>query len=269
MPRRRVRWLAAVALAVVAVPTAAQAQLFPNLPIRRERTPCVAEPPVFALYRHEYFGYHPTCWRPFPLGWGCPSPEAPDTRQAITEVQEEIRRREQQEAEQPQEGATTPEGTPAPAPEGTPAPEGEMPALPPTRSPFPLDREAPGTPRTRESAPPPADLGAPPVTPPANVTPPRNPGTAPPPPAATPPEASTGPARNRNVALLDVGRGSEPESVPAPADAMPAPPTPAAADPGAGQSYLPYSGSPTQPVLAPQRRGLLGGLIQRFNWTRR
>lgn len=266
MPRRRVRWLAALALAIVGVPAAAEAQLFPNLPIRRQRPPCAAEAPVFALYRHEYYGYHPTCWRPFPTGWGCPSPEAPNMPEVMRELDAEARRLQAESVPPPEGTPTTPEGEVAPQPGATP--EGPMPGLPQPRSPFRLDQEAPATPRNRELQPPPADLGAPPVTPPANVTPPRNERTAPPP-SATPPEASADSVRGRNVALLDVGRDSEPEAMPAPTDELPAATPPPASDPGPTQSYLPYSGQPPQPVLAPQRRGFLGSLFQRFNWTRR
>src|SRR5438874_1676723 len=80
--RRRSGWAAAGALALVAgVPTLARAQqsgLFPLAPIQRQRVPMMMEDPVYRLYRNEYFGYHPTCWRRFPAGWGCPSPEAPN-----------------------------------------------------------------------------------------------------------------------------------------------------------------------------------------------
>ena len=37
--------------------------------------PCDQEDPIYKIYKHQYFGYHPTCWRQFPTGWGCPSPE--------------------------------------------------------------------------------------------------------------------------------------------------------------------------------------------------
>ena len=32
--------------------------------------PCELEPPVYKVYRQQYFGYFPTCWRKFPPGWG-------------------------------------------------------------------------------------------------------------------------------------------------------------------------------------------------------
>jgi hypothetical protein len=68
-----------LALAVVlGTPALASAQLFPNLPLRRERPPCSHENPQYKMIRQEYWGYYPTCWRKFPAGWGCPSPEAPN-----------------------------------------------------------------------------------------------------------------------------------------------------------------------------------------------
>src|SRR4051812_1774071 len=63
---------------VLGAPSLASAQLFPNLPIRRERTPCANENPQYKMIRQEYWGYYPTCWRRFPPGWGCPSAEAPN-----------------------------------------------------------------------------------------------------------------------------------------------------------------------------------------------
>lgn len=74
----RVRIPILLGLLLLGAPQASQAQLFPNLPIQRQRTPCEAEAPVFQQYRHVYHGYHPTCWRRFKPGWGCPSPEAPN-----------------------------------------------------------------------------------------------------------------------------------------------------------------------------------------------
>jgi hypothetical protein len=57
---------------------AQQTGLFPLSPIKRSRVPCTQEDPVYRIYKDQYFGYHPTLWRPFPSGWGAPSPEAPD-----------------------------------------------------------------------------------------------------------------------------------------------------------------------------------------------
>src|SRR5436305_2490772 len=132
-PRRRCRGPAAAAALglLVGLPAIAEAQLFPNLPIRRARPDCDHEAPVFQLYRHEYFGYHPTCWRRFPPGWGCPNPEAPNSAQAMQEIQDELQRQPAEPAPPAGEGGVAPE---AEGPQ-TPAP----PPLPPDRSPFEMD----------------------------------------------------------------------------------------------------------------------------------
>ena len=65
---------------------AAQAQLFPRMNIRRERVPCAVENPAYKMQRDMYYGYYPTCWRKFPPGWGCPSPEGPDLVASTLEV---------------------------------------------------------------------------------------------------------------------------------------------------------------------------------------
>ena len=79
--RRRDQGLVLAVLTVVlSLPELAQAQqtgLFPLAPIKRQRVPCDQEDPIYKTYKHQYFGYHPTCWRPFPDGWGCPSRLAP------------------------------------------------------------------------------------------------------------------------------------------------------------------------------------------------
>ena len=78
----------AVLTLIIGVPELARAQqsgLFPLSPINRQRVPCDQEDPVYKIYKQKYFGYHPTCWRPFPTGWGCPSPEKPDVEKAFRE----------------------------------------------------------------------------------------------------------------------------------------------------------------------------------------
>ncbi len=52
----------------------------------RQRVPCDQEDPIYKIYKHQYFGYHPTCWRTLPDGWGCPSPEAPDKEKSFKET---------------------------------------------------------------------------------------------------------------------------------------------------------------------------------------
>src|SRR5262245_19163709 len=88
MTWRRLRspamWAVALGLGMPAL-VQAQTELFPLAPITRERVPCPMEDPVYGLHRQQYYGYFPTCWRPFPPGWGCPSPEAPNLVRAFQE----------------------------------------------------------------------------------------------------------------------------------------------------------------------------------------
>ena len=65
---------------------AQQTGLFPLAPIKRQRVPCDQEDPIYKIYKHQYFGYHPTCWRQFPTGWGCPSPTAPDKEKSFKKI---------------------------------------------------------------------------------------------------------------------------------------------------------------------------------------
>lgn len=65
---------------------AQQTGLFPLAPIRRQRVPCDQEDPTYKIYKHQYFGYHPTCWRTFPAGWGCPSAEAPNLAESLRQT---------------------------------------------------------------------------------------------------------------------------------------------------------------------------------------
>ncbi len=78
-----------VLTALVGLPERAEAQqqgLFPLAPIRRQRVPCDQEDPTYKIYKSQYFGYHPTCWNPFPAGWGCPSTQAPNRAQSLKET---------------------------------------------------------------------------------------------------------------------------------------------------------------------------------------
>lgn len=151
---QRLRGPAAWALLVVlGVPLGAEAQLFPNLPTRkRQRPDCAHEAPVYGMYRHQYFGYHPTCWRQFPPGWGCPSPEAPNW-------QAELQRTPLQTPDEPAEpfdpfDIAPPGAGPSPF---EPREPGRMPELPsPDRSPFDLDMDRPrdaGDPFDRQPVP--------------------------------------------------------------------------------------------------------------------
>ena len=76
-----------VAGLITAQDAAAQTLLPPDQTYsRRQRIPCELEDPVYAQYRQLYYGYHPTCWRRFPDGWGCPSPEAPNAAEAFRKL---------------------------------------------------------------------------------------------------------------------------------------------------------------------------------------
>ena len=121
-------------LLLLAAPQASQAQLFPNLPIQRQRTPCEAEAPVFQQYRHVFHGYHPTCWRRFKPGWGCPSPEAPN-------VAAEYKKLPLSRPDADEEGKTEEEGSGSDSrKEGEEPGEMPLPTLPRSdRSPFELD----------------------------------------------------------------------------------------------------------------------------------
>jgi len=279
MPSRRLHWPAAVALAlVVGLPAIADAQLFPNLAIRRKRTPCCNEEPGFKMYRQQYYGYHPTCWRRFPDGWGCPSPELPNTAQAMQDIQAEIKRLQQnpppETGEMPGPGA--PETTPRTQPDTTIP---ELPQRDRERAPFNLDNRP-------FMNPPPSD-----TTPPPGSTP-RGAGVLEAPPET--PSTSNTSTSGAPLTLLDVGNPSMP---PPPStasagtsgatDDLPWPAPPTTSDPipssALATTPLPYSspatvaapypgpapGSLNQPPLVPQRRSILSGLLQNWNVRRR
>lgn len=133
--RRKTRgWGWGALLAVVLAPSAAQAQLFPNLPTqKRARIDCAEELPVYGMYRHKYYGYYPTCWRQFPPGWGCPSTESPDWQAELARQPLDI----------PEDEFAGLDGLGA-DPFGDPADDDLLPELPRQRSPFELDQPGAG-----------------------------------------------------------------------------------------------------------------------------
>ncbi len=141
--------LLALALVLVA-PALASAQLFPDLPIRRERTPCDQENPQFRHIRQEYWGYYPTCWRKFPPGWGCPSPEAPNW-------EADKKRQKVDFGDQGDLPSTGRRPRASSDEDMTPVkPQGELPALPPDRgSLFGTDPKAPASQPNSDPNPPP------------------------------------------------------------------------------------------------------------------
>jgi hypothetical protein len=185
----------AVLTLVSSLPELARAQqtgLFPNMNVRRQRVPCDQEDPIYKVYKHQYYGYHPTCWRTFPSGWGCPSREAPNREQSLKEITLQAGERlpsldQPGTDEMRPPPATTRPGMPAlpgggrspfeeepGAPPGAPR-GGQNPRQPPQRDPFELDKpDAPAAPAPGQPRPPGAgaatngpELSAPAATPPA------------------------------------------------------------------------------------------------------
>jgi hypothetical protein len=253
--RRRFAIHAAWALAVVLIgPVSAHAQqmgLFPLQDVRRKRVPCANEDPMYRVVRQEYFGYHPTCWRKFPDGWGCPNPDAMAmTRPAAA-------------------GAPTENGTNAGAGAntGTGTGTGEASEAPPPPerdhgSPFDVPKADADTPRDQPppgpapAAPPGAARGLRPLG--ANDAPiraprPRQLAMAPSPVELAPPTTGEPP-------ILEL-----PESVPPSTTVIQAGPLPPVAD---GSISAPMD-QPPQTTQAPQRRTMIGGLLGALGIRRR
>jgi hypothetical protein len=263
--RRQDGWAVAGTLAfLVGVPSLAQAQqsgLFPLAPIQRQRTPCPLEDPVYRMYRQQYFGYHPTCWRRFPPGWGCPSPEAPNPAASFREIP-----RDKPPADLGTDGQPPLDGQPQPGPgEMEPGPGGprnpqnpnNLPPLPPgDRSPFDLDTR-PGTP--------PAGAALPGDRDPARATPGAS-GAAglgndqPQPPPVNVPATPSGPGVSASPNSL---QGDGPAlALPDPTTSAPAP----SAVPAVGLTTVPPQ-TYARPVQAPKRQSFLtnlfGGVMRR------
>jgi hypothetical protein len=232
---------------IVGLPAVAEAQLFPNLAIRRHRVSCDQEAPVYRLYRQQYYGYYPTCWRVFPPGWGCPSPEAPNSATALREIQDQIKR-------------GTVEGTDTNRPD-----EGANPALPAEgRSPFEMDTPTPAPAPAAEPEVP-AALDRPAPAPAPAVNPPAGP--------ANPPGSTSAVIDDDRVdpsALPPLepspGLGREARAVAPAPPVTPVPPLGAASD---AVVRGPGAPAPTA-VLAPQRRSMISGVFDSVRgWIRR
>jgi hypothetical protein len=150
--RRKQGLVLAAATVILSLPELAQAQqtgLFPTAPIKRQRVPCDQEDPIYKIYKHQYFGYHPTCWRKFPSGWGCPSKEAPNREQSFKDLPF-LSGKDETTEPPPDDGQPPADGQRQPA---------TRPALPnpPTneRSPFEMDKpeDAPAAPGGRQAPP--------------------------------------------------------------------------------------------------------------------
>jgi len=279
--------LAVLAL-VVSLPELARAQqggLFPNAPIRRQRVPCDQQDPIYKTYKYQYWGYHPTCWRRFPDGWGCPSPEAPNKEKSFEKQPLNVGSPiEGGDVGRPDEGMSHRPDTARP----------RLPDLPPAgRDPFapPPDTDKPGNapaaPRGGQ-APLPLPSGDPfqldkPDNPPANAPkPPRASRTRP----AAPSAVSSGP--ELSAPAEDTGRipgsrtsrnDTDGTGEDGPLLALPAVNLPPINDssyfgtepPQATASNDPAANSTTSPGSPPPRRSFLSGLFSNLgvNWTRR
>ncbi len=255
--RSPVAWALALVFGVPALAEAQQSGLFPLRPIKRERVPRAMEDPIYQLNREQYFGYFPTCWRPFPRGWGCPSPEAPN-------VEEEFRREPLQKptglAPLPgEEGGNLPgmgPGEPGGGLEGMPggtAPgPGNLPALPPGRSPFEIDEGKPSTPPGGAQP-----GGAQPGTaPPRDRTTPSpfDPGTLEPTKPSAGASSLPGPVESPAVSTTSGAGGDSPPTAQPPGLSEPLLALP---DPSATPSAAPAGGSPTIPTTTPPGSGPL------------
>jgi len=239
----------------------AQTQLFPLAPIQRQRVPCPMEDPVYGRHRHEYFGYFPTCWRTFPPGWGCPSPEAPNQalefqrrpRDKPPESLPEVDERgpvpmPEERPRIPTEPRSPFEIDNAPTPPGRAMPRDDR-SIPPGSSRIDPRRAAPGaTEETNEAAAPLLALPDP-AEAPTTATPPGPVQGLDPQPNPGNPIETQGIPDGTNPPQLEHGR---PVMNPAPAPyPLPSPTSPA-------NALAPTAGAPVaRPVQAPQRRGPL------------
>jgi hypothetical protein len=284
--RGRLLVLAAL-IVVVSWPELARAQqtgLFPNLPIRRQRVPCDQEDPIYKVYKNKYFGYHPTCWRQFPAGWGCPSPAGPDREASFKKY--------------PFGGGAA--GASRPPGEGEEGTEGQpgvtMPAKPPlppaSRSPFETNDPAapPTTPRGRQTPSPtnpddPFELDpkTPPAAPRSGQPRPGGPGAASNGPELSAPDDQPGRQGDRTTLNESSNTPNDPEG-PTPILALPSVNVPPLDDPGVPFGTQPpasntdvasnanaNSSAATASGATTPRRGVLSGFFNNLglNWARR
>lgn len=118
---------------VLVLPSLVSAQansLFPDIYIKRKRPCCTNEDPRHQHIREQYFGYYPTCWRRFPPGWGCPSPDAPNWEEALRKLPLELPEAGTGTGTEPMPGVET-DPFLGPAPGEAPRPARGLPELPP------------------------------------------------------------------------------------------------------------------------------------------
>lgn len=150
MTSLRVRW-ALIALAIC-FGQSAEAQLFPNLFIRRSRPDCDSEPASIKMHRDHYYGYQPTEWRRFPEGWGYRHPEVIDRVSLMKEVEEEVKKLEEEFGPGSREGDEG-MGDDLP-PRGRGRDDGDGGAAVPRPIPLPDDTESPFNLEPRQARPP-------------------------------------------------------------------------------------------------------------------
>ncbi len=262
------------------VARAQQSGLFPLKPIKRQRVPCDQEDPVYKVYKEKYFGYHPPCWRPFPTGWGCPSPEKPD-------VEKSFKERKLGMEEQPEPGAA-----------GDMPPEGDQPdqrpnrpALPAGRSPFEqpaTNGDAPANPANPAQPRSPFDLDSNPAKPPGdNSATPKEGRNRP---ATSPTIGDGGPelsapdqppqVRGARTSRVTRDEATENDQEDGPLLALPNVTLPPVSSPDAPFGTQPAQAATVSDESAPvqtgsgsssPRRGILSGLFNNLglNWTRR
>jgi hypothetical protein len=253
-------WLA-MAL-VFLIPSMAPAQLFPNLPIRRERPGCATEPPFNAQVRRDYFGYYPTCWTRFPAGWACPcpNPELPNLAKSISDYGPlDPRRKQDGPAEgEPKPGMDeeNPDPSADPKPEAAPGDNPNLPLPNPTRSPFDLDPSP--TPGPGPGARPNPGATSPNTGRPSGSTSlmemPKLPETAP----ATSFES---PLKPGSMTMTPDATLASSESSDLRPDLGPLPSTPYSVPSGVTTTTVPNRVPAPAPAQAPRRRSFLGGLF--------
>ncbi len=265
---------------VVLLPALAEAQLFPNRTLNRQRTPCPAESPFNAQVRRDYFGYYPTCWSRFPAGWDCPgyNPEKPDVNASFEKIKFGNKRPisgddlgpDLANPDQPMDGPpANPEEpvVPIPNPGRSPFeldPSPAKPAGPAPAQPDPFETPVPGAPAPGNPGPPPANRALPPtglrempslpaIAPTTSAESTLEPGSM-----VMVPEPDATLASNAGPSRPDLG----------PLPSMPAPPS---SPPGSivTESDTMVGLPPTAPAQAPRRRGILGGLFGSRNSQKR
>ncbi len=154
----RIRW-ALIAFAIC-FGQSAEAQLFPNLFVRRSRPDCDSEPASIKMHRDHYYGYQPTEWRRFPEGWGYRHPEVIDRAALMKEVEEEVKKLDEEfgadkdrDREEGMDDDLPPRGGRGREGDGGGAVPRPIPLPDDTESPFNLDAK-PSKPRDTEAAPP-------------------------------------------------------------------------------------------------------------------